>query len=43
MEICNVPLVVVLTNWMRWKEFYYMIYLQMKKFIKDDQTEFEDE
>ena len=29
------PLVVVLTNWMRWREFYYMIYLQMRRFINE--------
>lgn len=43
MEICNIPLVVVLTNWMRWREFYYLIYLQVKKFIKFDEGEFDDE
>lgn len=39
------PLVVVLTNWMRWREFYYMIYLQMRRFINEDcfQNEFYEE
>lgn len=41
MEICNMPLVVVLTNWMRFKEFHFMVFLQMKNFISD--TTFLDE
>ena len=42
MQLCNNPMVVVLTNWMRWKEFYYLIYLQMKRYIADNNS-FKDE
>lgn len=35
------PLVMVLTSWMRWKEFVYLIYLQLKRFIAPSH-EFED-
>jgi hypothetical protein len=30
------PLVVVLPAWMRWKEFFYFIYLHVKRFIADN-------
>lgn len=35
MEMVGVPLVVTLAEWMRWKEFYYIVYLQMKRFFVD--------
>lgn len=37
------PLVVTLPEWMRWREFFFMMYLQMKKFIADEQSFEEDE
>ena len=33
MQLCNMPLVCVLTSWMRWREFFFLIYQQVKKFI----------
>jgi hypothetical protein len=36
------PLVIVLTSWMRWKEFVYLIYLQLKRFIVSTH-EFDDD
>lgn len=35
------PLVLVLTSWMRWKEFKYLVYLQIKRFISQ-QYSFQD-
>ena len=42
MENIGIPLVVTLPEWMRWKEFFFLMYHQMKKFISDEQS-FEDE
>lgn len=35
MQLVNIPLVVSLPSWMRWKEFFFFIYLQVKRFIAD--------
>lgn len=36
MKLINIPLVIVLPSWMRWKEFFYLVYLQVKAFIADE-------
>ena len=33
MKLCNIPLLVCLTSWMRWREFNYLVFLQVKRFI----------
>ena len=33
MNLCNLPLIIPLTSWMRWKEFSYYVYLQIQRFI----------
>lgn len=35
MQLVNIPLVVTIPSWMRWKEFFFFIYLQVKRFIAD--------
>lgn len=42
MVSCNLPLVIALTGWMRIKEFQYLVYLQVQKFITQ-QHGFQDE
>lgn len=35
MVVCNMPLVIVLPSWMKPKEFQYLIFLQVRRFITD--------
>lgn len=35
MHLCHIPLVVVLTSWMRWREFSFQMYRLLKKFIAE--------
>ena len=35
MQLVNIPLVMALPSWMRWKEFFFLIYLQINRFISD--------
>ena len=36
MQLVNIPLVIALPSWMRWKEFFFLIYLQVGRFISDN-------
>lgn len=33
MQLVNIPLIIALPSWMRWKEFFFLIYLQVNRFI----------
>jgi hypothetical protein len=35
MKLVNIPLIMNLPAWMRWKEFFYYVFLQIHKFIAD--------
>lgn len=39
---CNIPLVISLPSWMRYKEFHYLVYTQIKRFISSHFTFQED-
>jgi len=36
MQLVNIPLVLALPSWMRWKEFFFLVYLQVGRFISDN-------
>lgn len=36
MQLVNVPLVVALPSWIRWKEFSFYVYLQVRRFIAEE-------
>lgn len=35
MQLLGMPLIVTLPSWMRWKEFFFYIFLQLKEFIAE--------
>lgn len=35
MQLVNIPLVITIPSWMRWKEFFFFVYLQVKRLIAD--------
>jgi hypothetical protein len=35
MQLVNIPLVIALPSWMRWKEFFFLVYLQAQRFIAE--------
>ena len=35
MQLVNIPLVIAIPSWMRWKEFFFLIYLQIGRFISE--------
>jgi hypothetical protein len=43
MENIAMPLVVTLPEWMRWREFFFLMYLQMKRFIGEESAYDEEE
>ena len=36
MQLVSIPLVMVLPSWMRWKEFYLFVYLNMRRYVADE-------
>lgn len=36
MQLINIPLVIAMPSWMRWKEFTFFIYQQIRKFIAEE-------
>ena len=35
MQLVSIPLVIAIPSWMRWKQFFFLIYLQIGRFIAE--------